>query len=120
MICHWSTVKRSLRYLKGMSDLGLLYGVRVMDMTALAIQILIGQVMWAIGYIFMLSVAGISRPLSSAEAEYVAVQEAIWLKRLIVELDKGNGQTEATVIYEDNQAATSLAKNHGQAKHIDI
>ena len=52
------------------------------------------------GYIFMLSGAGISWrsrkqtsvALSSAEAEYVAlssaVQEAIWLKRLIVELDK--------------------------------
>ena len=65
--------------------------------------------------------------LSSAEAKYVvlssAVQEAIWLKHLIVELRQGNGQTEATVIYEDNQVTISLAKNlqyHGQAKHIDI
>ena len=54
------------------------------------------------GYIFMLSGAGISwrsrkqtaAALSSAKAEYIAlssaVQEAIWLKHLIVELDKEN------------------------------
>lgn len=71
----------------------------VMDTNALAVQILIGPVMWAIGgqLLVMLSDAGISWrsrkqisvALSSAEAEYVAlsgaVQETIWLNHFIVE-----------------------------------
>ena len=87
------------------------------------------------GYIFMLSGAGISWrskkqtsvALSTAEAEYIAlsssVQEAIWLKQLTSELSREHSSSKATVIYEDNQSAISLAKNpqfHGKAKHIDI
>ena len=136
---HWTAVKRILRYLKGTSDLGLLYvrgdGHNCFGYSDSDWAGDVGDRRSTSGYIFMLSGAGISWQsrkqtsvaLSSAEAEYVAlssaVQEAIWLKRLIVELDKETGQTEATVIYEDNQAAISLAKNpqyHGRAKHIDI
>ena len=63
--------------------------------------------------------------LPTAEAEYMAlasaVQEAIWMRQLTDEL--GNGPTEATTIFEDNQSAICMAKNpqfHGGAKHIGI
>ena len=63
--------------------------------------------------------------LSSTEAEYMglcaAVQEAIWLKRLLKELKV---YPDATVlIHQDNQGAIALAKNpvfHQRTKHIDI
>ena len=62
--------------------------------------------------------------LSTAEAEYIAlsgaVQEAIWLRQLILELSGVDIPTKATVIHEDNQLAIFLAKNpqfHGRAKH---
>ena len=62
--------------------------------------------------------------LSTAEAEYVslcfATQEAIWLRQLLTDI--GQPPADATVIWEDNQAAISLAKNpvsHARTKHID-
>jgi hypothetical protein len=65
--------------------------------------------------------------LSTAEAEYIAlsgaVQEAVWLRQLASELTSRDKPVKATLIYEDNQSAISLAKNpqfHGRAKHIDI
>ena len=107
--CHWTAI-----LLKGTPDLGLLYsrgdqqgchGYSDSD--------------WAgdlndrksvLGYIFMLSGAGISWrskkqtsvALSTAEAEYIAlsscssVQEAIWLKQLTLELSR---EHSSTVIY---------------------
>jgi hypothetical protein len=69
----------------------------------------------------MLSGAGISWrskkqtsvALSTAKTEYIAlsssVQEAIWLKQLT--LGAGHSSSKATVIYEDNQSAISLARN---------
>ena len=63
--------------------------------------------------------------LSTAEAEYIAlsiaVQETIWLRQLVSELES-TPQTP-TVIFEHNQAAIAMTKYsqfHGQAKHIDI
>ncbi len=63
--------------------------------------------------------------LSTAEAEYVALssaaQEAVWLRRLLLELKFE--QTDPIVMFEDNQAAISLSYNpqfHGRSKHIDI
>jgi len=50
-----------------------------------------------------------------------ATKEAIWLRRLLVEL--GFKQTAATTIFEDNQSCIALAKNpvhHARTKHIDI
>ena len=63
--------------------------------------------------------------LSTAEAEYVAlstaVQECMWMQRLLSEL--GNPPDGPTTILEDNQSSIAMAKNpqfHGRAKHIDI
>ena len=85
------------------------------------------------GYTFQMNGASVSwrskkQPcvaLSIAEAEYIAlsaaVQEALWLKQLLVDL---NVNTETPVkVFEDNKAAISMTKNpqyHGRAKHVDI
>jgi hypothetical protein len=85
------------------------------------------------GYIFTINGTPISWSskrqatiaLSSTEAEYMAAtqaaKEAIWLRRLLAEL--GQGPSEPTTVYEDNQSAIALAQNpvhHQRTKHIDI
>ena len=62
--------------------------------------------------------------LSTSEAEYIALslatQEAVWLQRLLTELNLPN--TPVTMM-EDNQGAIAIAKNpvaHSRTKHIDI
>ena len=64
--------------------------------------------------------------LSTAEAEYVvlssAAQESLWLNQLLAGLLKNEAE-KAMVIYEDNQAAISMARTpkfHGRSKHIAI
>jgi len=50
-----------------------------------------------------------------------AAQEVVWMRQLTKDLM--GESTDATVIFEDNQSAISMAKNpqfHGRAKHIDI
>ena len=62
--------------------------------------------------------------LSSTEAEFIALSEAIkegiWLKGLL----KDYGINQRTIkIYCDNQSAIHLSKNqqfHNRTKHIDI
>eukprot|EP00253_Pinus_taeda_P031310 PITA_31310 len=63
--------------------------------------------------------------LSSCEAEYMATSttscEAIWLRKLLVNLFKRN--MEATRIMCDNQSCIELSENsviHDRSKHIDI
>ena len=85
------------------------------------------------GNVFMLSGSAISWlskkesivALSTAEVEYVALaaatQEAVWLRRLLAELQ--TKALEPTVIMEDNQSAIAIVHNpvaHGRFKHIDI
>ena len=134
---HWTAVKRILRYLKGTSNLGLLYredgpaeitGYSDADWAGD-----IGDRKSTSGHIFLQGVAAISWKsskqtcvaLSTAEAEYVAlsaaVQEAVWLQQLTSDLLSRSIQE--TSILEDNQSAICLAKNqqvHGRTKHIDI
>jgi hypothetical protein len=115
---YWIAVKRISRYLKGTSDLGLLYSRGDgYDCFGYSDSDWAGDVGQPLVTHFILSGAGItwrskkqsSVALSSAEAEYIdlsgAAQEVIWLRRLIVELDKRIWQSEAIMIYEDNQAA---------------
>jgi hypothetical protein len=63
--------------------------------------------------------------LSSCEGEYVAlsqaVQESLWLRRLLEQL--GFKQENPTLILEDNQSTIHLAKDakhHARSKHIDV
>jgi hypothetical protein len=63
--------------------------------------------------------------LSTAEAEYVdlssATQEAVWLRRLLSDLQAS--PSGPTKLMEDNQGAIAIARNpiaHARTKHIDI
>jgi hypothetical protein len=86
------------------------------------------------GYIFLLAGAAIcwqSRKqstvaLSSTEAEYIAlvqaVKELLWILQLLDDLGIMD-VINRNIIYEDNQGAIALAKNpeyHARTKHIDI
>ena len=64
---------------------------------------------------------------SSCEAEYMAlcqtVKEAVWLRKLLQELNQNQYTTEATSLLADNMGTIALAKNpefHARTKHIDI
>ena len=134
---HWTAVKRVLRYLKGTSNLGLLYRE---DTPAEIIGYAnadwagdVGDRKSTSGYVFLLGGAAISWKsskqtcvaLSTAEAECVALsaaaQEAVWLQQLASDLL--NKSIRETTILEDNQSNICLAKKqqvHGSTKHIDI
>ena len=133
---HWKAAKRVLRYLRGTVNIGLTYeqtkksiigysdsdwGGCVIDRRSFS------------GYVYLMGEAAISWKsqkqqtvaLSSTEAEYVsvaeAVKEAIYLRSLLRELnlDKFSNIT----LFVDNQGAIHLATNpifHSRAKHIDI
>ncbi len=118
-------MKRILRYLKGNAIHGLLYTARSPDdIHGYSDSDKAGDLddrKSTSGYMFLLSGAPMSWrskkqttvALSTAEAEYIALcyasQEATWLRQLISELKCESSQ--ATVLYEDNQAAIRMARN---------
>lgn len=64
------------------------------------------------------------RPMSTAEAEYVAATaaacQAVWMRRMLRSL--GQEQAKATVIFCDNSSTIALSKNsvfHKRTKHIN-
>lgn len=64
--------------------------------------------------------------LSTAEAEYMAmyqaIREATWIRQLLTELGFYQGN-ESIKVYADNQSAIALGKNpefHKRSKHIDV
>ena len=137
---HWTAVKRILRYLNGTQNLGLTY-VNENNSNLMGYS----DADWAgdlndrkstSGYLFKLCGSVVSWKskkqscvaLSTAEAEYMAlastIQEAIWLRQLLQELQNLKGKVmKPTVIFEDNQSTICIARNpqyHGRTKHIDI
>ena len=121
---HWSAVKSIFRYLKGTVNYGLQYSRDAREQC-------VGfcDADWAddtndrksvSGYLFQLNGCSVcwrskKQPcvaLSTAEAEYIAlsaaVQEALWMKQLLTDLNV-NIKTTMT-IYEDNKAAISMSK----------
>ncbi len=129
---HWTAVKRILRYLMGTATLGLMYTARSPDdLHGYSDSDWAGDLddrKSTSGYMFLLSGAPVSWrskkqttvALSTAEAEYIALcyasQEATWLRQLISEIKCESSQ--ATVLYQDNQAAICMAKigqHHGRA-----
>lgn len=132
---HWAAVKRIMRYLKKTMDYKLTYGNSEGIMEAFT------DADWGSdvdsrrsvsGYVFNMSGGAISWKshkqatvaLSSTEAEYVAlgeaVQESIWLAQLCNELGM---MTTPIGISCDNQSAIMLAESTGyrpRTKHIDI
>lgn len=134
---HFAAAKRVLRYLKGMKNVGLKY-------TKEENNNLVGYVDsdWAgslddrrstTGYLFCLGTKPISWSskkqgtvaLSSAEAEYIAaneaIREAVWLRRLLLELQQK--VAHPTTVFCDNQSAIAMTKNpvfHARSKHIEL
>ena len=132
---HFKTAKRVLRYLKGTRDIGLnfkktgnkLYGMADADWGSCKID----RKSFS-GYCFKFAGAPISwacrkqrsTALSTAEAEYVAlteaVKEAAYLRALFNEM---NIKQEKILILNDNQAAIKLCQNpivSSKSKHIDL
>ena len=135
---HWEALKWILRYLKGSSDVGLVFERKKettecvlgyvdadyagdMDkrrsMTGFAFTLWGNLVSWKANLQPMVT-------LSSTEVEYVAVTEAakepIWLRGLIMELGI---KQEAVTINCDSQSAVYLCKNqvfHERTKYIDV
>ena len=136
---HMAAAKRILRFLRGTSSDGIIYGKH-----GRREPVIVGfcDADYAgdedtrrstTAYVFMLGGAAVSwasklQPtvaLSSAEAEYMAlsagVQEAIHLRQLMADL--GFPQREPTTVYEDNQGCIALSENpvmHKRTKHIDV
>ena len=133
---HWVAAKRVLRYLKGTSNLGIIFkGDEPERCKAYS------DADWAgdkddrkstSGYLFQIASGPVSWrskkqdtvALSTAEAEYVALssatQECVWMRQLTSEL--GDPPEGPTTILEDNQVSIAMARNpqfHGRAKHID-
>ena len=135
---HWSAVKRIFRYLRGTTDLGLLYQPDNADLAGYSDADWAGDIndrKSTSGYVFMMSGSAISWrskkqssvALSTAEAEYIALssatQEAMWLRHLFSSLMKEYQRCIPTTIYEDNQSTICMTKNnqsHGRSKHVDI
>ncbi|KAL7290151.1 hypothetical protein TKK_0015865 [Trichogramma kaykai] len=133
---HWAAAKRVLRYLKGTSNVKLVYSKDKDGLKGFA------DADWGsdisdrrsyTGYVFTLSNGAVSWyskkqksvALSSTESEYMSLsdasKEAIYLSRLLKEL--GFSHSAKTVLYNDNQSAGKLATNpifHARSKHIDI
>ncbi|KAE8718014.1 putative LRR receptor-like serine/threonine-protein kinase [Hibiscus syriacus] len=135
---HWQAVKWILRYLQQTVDIGLVF-----EQDEALGQCVVGYAdsdyagdldkhRSTIGYLFTLAKASVSCKstlqstvaLSTTEAEYMAVSEAvneaIWLNGLMEDL--GVVQSHIS-LYCDSQSAIHLAKNqvyHSRTKHIDV
>ncbi|GMF54636.1 unnamed protein product [Phytophthora fragariaefolia] len=134
---HWDAGIKVVRYLLKTKDVGIVYGGSLgteleaysdadwagnrydrRSVSGMMLMMCGAPVVWR--STFQKTVA-----LSSTEAECMTlsecVKECIWMRRLLK--DMSVDQVGATVIYEDNQGAMTLAKNVGyqaRTKHIDI
>ena len=137
---HLEAAKRVLRYIKGTRSLGILYSGSGGDNTCWPVAYCDsdyagdpGTRRSTSGHVFMLAGGAVSWQsrlqnivtLSSCEAEYAAlteaIREALWIRSLM--LETGLFSEQAITIHEDNQSAIALSKNHSnstRSKHIDV
>ena len=132
---HWEAVKWILRYLKGTSGVCLEFGRNGDSLSGYVDSDYAGDLdkrRSLTGYVFTLGGSTVSWKatlqatvaLSTTEAEYMAVteaiKEAIWLRGLLGELSMDHG---VTVVHCDSQSAIHLTKDsmyHERTKHIDV
>jgi hypothetical protein len=135
---HWQAVKWILCYLRGTTDVGLVYhrgsGISssVIGYVHLDYASDLDKRRSLTGFVFTLSGCAISWKatlqstvaLSTTEAENMAVaeavKEAIWLRGLISDLGL---QQDETIVFCDSQSTIHLTKNqmyHERTKHIDV
>jgi hypothetical protein len=129
--------QRILRYLKGTKSLRLAYKGQPQKLKGFT------DADWGgcrdtrrstAGYLFNIGSGAISWQskrqgvvaLSTCEAEFLgqtqATKEAVWLRRLLNELNMNQGMN-ATIICGDNQGAIALSSNpqyHSRTKHMEI
>ncbi|CAK1600987.1 unnamed protein product [Parnassius mnemosyne] len=133
---HWNVVKKILRYLKRTKDYGLCYLPSKSNLEAYSDADYAKDTSTRrslTGYVFMKNEAAVtwatqrqhSVALSTTEAEFMAAcsatKEAIWLKRLLMDINEFNQNSICLNI--DNKSAICLIKNvnyHKRCKHIDI
>ena len=132
---HWEAVKRIFRYLLGTKTLQLTYGgderglVRYVNADGASQD----HRRAISGYVFMVDGGAVSWSskkqelvtLSTTEAKYVAAthaaKEALWLRRLLIELFESIDTP--TTLFSDSKSAIALAHDghyHACTKHIDI
>ncbi|KAG9450795.1 hypothetical protein H6P81_010760 [Aristolochia fimbriata] len=135
---HWQAVKWILRYLQNTVDVGLAFerdeslGQCIVGYSDSDYAGDLDKRRSTTGYLFTLAKASISWKstlqstvaLSTTEAEYMAITEAvketIWLHGLLKNLGVGQKQLK---VYSDSQSVIHLAKNqvfHARTKHIDV
>jgi hypothetical protein len=132
---HWTAVKWIFRYLRGTSHYAICYSGDTITCEGFVDSDFAGdrdRRRSTTCYLFSMAGGAISWvsklqsvvALSTTEAEYMAAtqacKEAIWLKRLLAEL---NVEQDEFVIHCDSQSALHLAKNpafHSRTKHIDV
>ncbi|KAJ6047020.1 uncharacterized protein N7446_011854 [Penicillium canescens] len=134
---HIKLAQRILRYLKGTKSLRLAYKGQPQKLKGFT------DADWGgcrdtrrstAGYLFNIGSGAISWQskrqgvvaLSTCEAEFLgqtqATKEAVWLRRLLNELNMNQG-LNATIICGDNQGAIALSSNpqyHSRTKHMEI
>jgi hypothetical protein len=135
---HWKAAQKVVKYLKGTSKLAIQY-----DGTVPRVLEGYADASFApdtedrksyTGYVMMVNGGPVAwyaklQPIvtvSSCESEYVAltvaVQEIVYLRKLLTEMFP-EAKLPPTVCHEDNQACISMIKNpthHSRTKHIDI
>ncbi|EPZ35576.1 Integrase, catalytic core domain-containing protein [Rozella allomycis CSF55] len=141
---HWKLVKRIFRYLAGTINKTLIFKKAKNEGVAKLELIGYCDADWAsdvdsrkstTGYIFFINGNAVTwrsriqrtNALSSTEAEYMAITEAVkegkWIQKLLKELKVWKKlQNKFIKIMEDNQGAIKLAENpisHDRTKHID-
>ena len=132
---HWSAGMHVLRYLAGTKTLGLTWVEGKSGMEGFVDSDFAGDLdgfKSTSGFVFLLGGTAVSwasklqpiAALSTVEAEFISmcsgVQEALWLRKLVAEVE---GNTSATVLYTDNTGALVNIKGipiSPRTKHIGV
>ena len=137
-IPHWNAVKRVLRYLVGTTNYTLCYGgsdLRLQGYTDADWAGDLDERKSTSAFVFVLNGGAISWrskkqemiALSTMEAEYIAaaaaVQEAVWLRSLLISLEVVPHADDPITLHSDSMSAIDYSKDskfHGRTKHIEI